>query len=221
MDKKIIIFSGMPASGKDTVTDDLCKVDSSFIHFKKHKSVSKDDKIKDTYYNISANEFEKMIKNDEFLQYHGRYGRYYGIAKSVLDSYLRNNKIPIIHIGRIENFYHFINNIPTFEKKCGYSADIIHIQLWETMPVLETRIKKRDRTPDEIKKRMDAMKQEFEDNIIMMEKSEHPFDFVVRNDDLTNTCNTVIDILNGKITSANNGYDQFYEYLKSIGDLCE
>lgn len=35
MDKKIVIFSGMPASGKDTVTEALCAMDNSFVPFKK------------------------------------------------------------------------------------------------------------------------------------------------------------------------------------------
>ncbi len=211
-----MIFSGMPASGKDTVTEALCAADNTFVPFKKHKSVGPDDKIKDTYYNISVEEFEQKIKNGDFLQYHGRYGRYYGIAEETLLGYLRDGLCPIIHIGRIENYHTFCQNLPQFEQKYGLHADVCHIQLWETKEILRERIVLRDRTEPEIEKRLAAMEQEFADNIAMMEGHQKPFTFVIRNTDLTETCSSIMKRLHAKDVQTDDGYAEFRNYLKSI-----
>ena len=121
MDKKVVILSGMPASGKDTISEMIYEMDKRFVPFKKHRSVGKFDKIKDTYYNISHDEFEVKITNGDFIQYHQRYGRYYGISEEVLLSYLEKDEIPIIHIGRIENYMAFLGNIVAFQKKHNLS----------------------------------------------------------------------------------------------------
>lgn len=216
MDKKIVIFSGMPASGKDTVTEALCAADDMFVPFKKHRSVSPSDKIKDTYFNIPHEEFEKMIGNGEFLQYHERYGRYYGIAEAVLLDYLQKGLCPVIHIGRIENYHTFCRNLLLSEQKNGYKADVFHIQLWETKDILRDRIVSRDRTEEEINKRLAAMDQEFEDNITMMENGQKPFTFVIRNTDMNKTCRTIRERLQNNDPQADDGYAEFWNYLKSL-----
>lgn len=214
MDKKIIVFSGMPASGKDTVTKKLCESDHAFVAFKKHRSVGDADKIKDTYFNITVEQFEQKIKNGEFIQYHGRYGRYYGIAEETLLDYLQKGQCPIIHIGRIENYYKFLNNLPSFNNKYGLRTAVYHIQLWETMETLRGRIVLRDRSEEEINKRLEAMEQEFEDNIKMMDRAEKPFTYVVRNTDLTKTCDKITAFIQNSKTD--DGYDEFWNYLRSL-----
>ena len=216
MDRKMIIFSGMPASGKDTVTDALCASDSLFVPFKKHRSVRSSDKLKDTYFNISAEEFEKKIKSGDFIQYHERYGRYYGISEAVLYDYLKNGSVPIIHIGRIENFYTLYKNMPLFEQKYDCKVDMYHIQLWETKSALKDRITARDKTEDEINKRLEAMQQEFRDNVKMMHKGQKPFTFVIKNAVLSETCKKISELLYGTTKLADYGYAEFWNYLKGI-----
>ncbi len=215
MDRKLIVFSGMPASGKDTVTEALCSLDSLFVPFKKHRSVGASDKLKDTYFNISAEEFEDKIKIGEFIQYHERYGRYYGISENVLYEYLKNGAVPIIHIGRIENFYTLCRNMPAFEKKYGCKTDVCHIQLWETMDVLKDRITARDKTEEEINKRLAAMSQEFRDSANMMCKGERPFTLVIKNSSLSQTVQKISELVNGS-APADDGYAEFWDYLRSI-----
>ncbi len=220
MDKKIVLLSGMPASGKDTVTQTLCATDPSFILFKKHKSVGLNDKIKETYVNIPVEEFEQKIRNGEFIQYHQRYGRFYGIAVDSLLSYLQRNLIPIIHIGRIENYYAFCDNFHLLVQRYKFQADIYHILLWETWEVLHSRIILRDKTEEEIQKRLQAAKQEFEDNIQMMNKCQRPFTLVIKNTDLHKTCNKILDIVIGGNNSMDDGYNEFWKYLRSLG-VCD
>ena len=47
MDKKILVISGMPASGKDTVTEILCDGNKKIIELKKHRSITKEVNVKE------------------------------------------------------------------------------------------------------------------------------------------------------------------------------
>lgn len=205
----------MPASGKDTISDMICEMDKRFVPFKKHRSVSEFDKKKDTYYNISHDEFETKITNGDFIQYHQRYGRYYGISEEVLLSYLQTDKIPIIHIGRIENYMALLGNIVGFQKRNNLSLDVIHIQLWETVESLRDRIVNREKNDDEVAKRIAAMEQEFEDNIDLMHKGKRPYTLILKNCDKNTTCSTIINYVD-KDTHEVIGYDEFWGYLKKL-----
>lgn len=216
MVKKIVILSGMPASGKDTVTERLCALHPSFVPFKKYRAVGPEDKFKDTYFNVSKDEFEAMIRNGDFLQYHGRYGRYYGIAEQTLAELLVQNKIPVIHIGRIENFHTLCRHLPDFEKKHQMKTEIVHILLWETKEILGKRIAARDKTDEEIAKRRAAMEQEFEDNIAMMVNKEHPYTVVIQNSDTDVSCALIADYVHDP-SGKPDGYDAFFKYLCQIG----
>lgn len=215
MDKKVVILSGMPASGKDTISDMICEKDKRFVPFKKHRSVGEFDKIKDTYYNISHDEFEEKITNGDFIQYHQRYGRYYGISEEVLLSYLEKDEIPIIHIGRIENYIAFQGNIVSFQKKHNLSLEVIHIQLWETAENLRARIVNREKNDDEAAKRIAAMVQEFDDNIELMRKGKKPYTLILKNSEVNETCATIIKYVDHEPHEVV-GYDEFWGYLKKL-----
>lgn len=206
------MISGMPASGKDTISNLVCKKNENIEELKKHKSIEKNDKKKDTYYNISTSQFEEKIENNDFLQYHIRYGKYYGIDRKELLRLLKNNKIVIIHVGRIENYFDFINCIKKTES--GISIEnIIHILLWAPMEVLEERIIQRDVTTEEVLKRVDAVKQEFDDNYDMMINEKQPYDIVIKNIQLDNTIDLILKYTKEEFQEKK-GYDEFYKYLK-------
>lgn len=206
--KTIICLSGMPASGKDTVSERLCVLDGRFVLFKKHRGTN--GKSKEGYFNISIAQFEKKIRNGDFVQWHGRYGRYYGIDGKELNNLLETRKIPIIHVGRIENFYSFKENLN--RRKCNIK--IFHVQLWETRECLSGRITNREKTQEEINKRLAAMEQEFDDALNIMNGEKCPFDIIIRNTDLDNTCLLIIKMINGDGV-INNGYDEFKTYLRN------
>ncbi len=214
MDKQIIVLSGMPASGKDTVTEKLCKEHAEFLAIKKYRSVGEKDPIKDTYINVSKEEFGRKIHEGCFLQFHMRYGRYYGIAKETLCDCFEKDLIPVIHIGRIENYYVFKKAVSEFENEQGYSVNLHHALLWETKDVLFERISERDKTADEIEKRKNAMDQEFLDNIEMMNRKEKPYTVVIKNQDLHETTEQIF--LLTKEEPIDSGYEEFWRYLKTL-----
>ena len=66
MDKTIIVFSGMLASGKDTVSEKLHEIDHRYTNLKKHRAIGPEDKPKNSYYNVTVEEFETKVNKGEF-----------------------------------------------------------------------------------------------------------------------------------------------------------
>ena len=99
---KLLLLSGTPASGKDTVTTSLSALDERFVHFRKHKGGA-GGRADDTYIHVSIEEFDSIARNDGFLQHHGRYGRGYGVSHAELLRLWEQGLIPVVHAGRYEN----------------------------------------------------------------------------------------------------------------------
>lgn len=222
MQKTIILFSGMPASGKDTITSELMYRDPRFLLCKRFRGIGPTDKHKSTYFDVSYDEFLDKVKAGDFLQYHSRYGRDYGVDKAVVLEMLHDGIIPIIHVGRIENYYTFCKNAEEYFEQENLSVNIIHILLWNTRDELIERITYRDKTPDEIKKRVRAMTQEFLEAFHMFDKGINPYDLIIKNEDIDDTCDEIINFLMEPAYAVSNqdrillGYRQFSDYLYSL-----
>ena len=80
---KLLLLSGTPASGKDTVTNAIIKKSNKFTHFRKHK-ISTGGKLDSSYILVSKESFDTLANNNEFIQYHYRYDRGYGVIGSLL-----------------------------------------------------------------------------------------------------------------------------------------
>lgn len=210
----VVCISGMPASGKDTISARLHELDERFVCFEKHRS--SDGAPKNGYVNISPAEFAEKVKRGDFLQYHERYGRSYGIDRKSLFDILSQGKIPIIHVGRIENYIVLKDGLLHGEN----GIRLIHIQLWETEDCLKDRIVKRDKSPEEIKRRLTALRQEFEEVKALMDGNAHPFDLIVKNSDIEETCRKIKGVVfDGR--TADDGAICFREYLRTMGEKME
>jgi len=146
----LILLSGTPASGKDTLTKELCDIDERFVHFKKHK-IATGGKLDNTYYLVSKEEFDKMVSNGEFLQYHYRYNRGYGVSYKELFSLKEQGKIPIIHVGKYENIIPFKQNT---------KFSFLSILIYANKNTTYERLKKRHSDKQEIEKRLKAYDEE-------------------------------------------------------------
>ena len=205
----ILCLSGMPASGKDSVSASLHELDQRLVIFTKHRGA--DDGGKAGYINISKEQFEYKRDAGDFVQCHERYGRYYGVDRKVLRKLLGQGFIPIVHIGRIENFHLLRENIGAMD---GCFC-IIHVQLWESHESLKDRIVQRDKSPAEIEQRLEAMEQEFLDLDITMRGYECPFDLVIRNTDIDSTCHKILSAING-VRLLDDGTQELRDYLQSL-----
>lgn len=177
--KKIILLCGPPASGKDTLTELLKKRNNIFCYFKKHRVANQVDRSRNltTYFQISLKEFQQTIGKDEFIQFHKRYERFYGVSRKVLNNYLQCDKIPIIHVGKIYDL---------MELEAALEANVAKILIWETKDVIRERLMLRHHGDyKEIHLRLKSYDDEIESlGRINLEKV---FDFVIKNHNLNRT----------------------------------
>ena len=171
--KRLLLISGTPASGKDTITDALIMLNPKFIHFKKHK-ISTGGQLDNSYHHVTKDEFDVMANNGDFVQYHYRYDGGYAVAQYVLEDNWREGKVPIIHVGKYENISPFYNN--------KYFS-IISILLLVSRKETENRLKERNYNDDaEINVRLSAYDEEREElsNLISY-GTKLKFDLVIEN----------------------------------------
>lgn len=205
MSGKIVVLSGMPASGKRSVTEKLHELNPKYTLFKMH-CISGEGPNQDCH-DLTLSEFIDKVKNGDFLQYNESHGKIYGIDKDELMELLVQDLIPVIQIGRIKNFYELVQNL------IGIDVEIVHVQLWDYRGKLAERIVNNygDRAGDKVS----VMMEEFEDAIELMEGGEKTFSLIIRNDSVERTCNRIINFVEG-MPSDCDGYSEFYDYLKEI-----
>lgn len=148
--KPVLLLSGTPASGKDTISNLLVDIDSRFRHFKKHRG-SNQPKDDNTYIHVSFSQFSALSDEDEFVQFHSRYGRGYGVSRTELERHWQQGEIPIIHVGKYEN-------IEPFKKA---NLDVSSVLLLVSLS--ETKRRLTERHPgdtEEVEKRLAAYHEE-------------------------------------------------------------
>jgi len=111
----LLLLSGTPASGKDSVTDFLTSDYVNYSKFKKHKA-GIGGKADDSYIHITEDDFNLKKETNDFIQSHTRYNRHYGISKQELEAIWGAGKIPVIHVGKYENINPFfkLENVSIF-----------------------------------------------------------------------------------------------------------
>ncbi len=176
----LVLFSGPSGVGKDTVLEIVLAKDTSI-----QKSISlttraiRENEIdgKD-YYFISAPEFERMIENNEVLEF-ARYGsNFYGTPKAPVDKWLSEGKIVILKIE--------VQGANKIKELYPESVGIFIMP--PSMDELEQRLRLRGTEDEsEIKKRL-----EIAQNEIIHRKD---YDYLVVNDDLDKTVENVLEIL--------------------------
>ncbi len=176
----LVLFSGPSGVGKDTVLEIVLSKDTTL-----QKSVSlttrgiRENEVdgKD-YHFISVQEFEKMIENNEVLEF-ARYGEnLYGTPKAPVDKWLNDGKIVILKIE--------VQGASNIKKMYPDSVGIFIMP--PSMEELEQRLRTRG-TEDEndIKKRLEIAKNEI--------SHSKDYDYLVVNDDLERASENVLEIL--------------------------
>ena len=99
----LIVISGPSGAGKDTIVNELLKINKncwlSVSMTSRSPRVGEVDKI--NYYFVTENEFEENIKNDNFLEYAKYNNNYYGTPKSEIEKKL-NEGIDVILVIEIQ-----------------------------------------------------------------------------------------------------------------------
>ena len=176
----LVLFSGPSGVGKDAILDIVLKKDTSI-----KKSISLTTReIRENecdgkdYHFISFSDFEKMIEDNEVLEY-AQYGdNLYGTPKAPIEKWLSEGKIVILKI-----------EVQGASKVKELYPDSIGIfVLPPSIEELEKRLRSRDtENDDDISRRLEIAKNEIKRSV--------NYDYKVINDEIDNAVNEVLSIL--------------------------
>ena len=78
----LVILSGVAGAGKDTVKQEIMKRMENVITLPSYTSreIRNTDVEGKTYHFVTKEQFEEMIKNDEFYEYDVHHNNYYGTS---------------------------------------------------------------------------------------------------------------------------------------------
>jgi guanylate kinase len=93
-----IILYGPPASGKDTITDALIRLDSRYVRYRRMKVGSGKT---DGYRLATADQLSQLRASGQVLYENYRYGNTYVVDQPHLMSLLTAGHVPIVHLGQI------------------------------------------------------------------------------------------------------------------------
>ena len=96
----IYVMSGPSAVGKDTIIENLQKLDNNF-HFvvtATTRKPRKNEKEGKNHFFYSEKTFKKLIQNNDLIEWAKVYKNYYGVPKSQIFEPLKNNKDVLLRV---------------------------------------------------------------------------------------------------------------------------
>ena len=189
-----VILSGVSGAGKDTVMREILKRMDKVEFIASYTSREQRDRDipGQTYNFVSREEFEKMIKNDEFYEYDVHHDNYYGTSKKLLNEKISKGKIIIKDID--------VNGTENLVKILKDDIKIITIFLRVPKAVLRKRIEQREEgiSSEEVDLRLSRFE---------YEESKIPnYDYVIKNNNLEKTVNIIMSIIENEYNSKNNEF---------------
>ena len=190
----MIILSSPSGAGKTTLVNLLSNQDNFNISIShttrqpRHNEINKKD-----YYFIDENEFNRLIKNGEFLEYAKVFDNFYGTTRTPVIQNLENSKNVIFDIDwqgadQIKN------------KKLDYKLITFYL-LPPSKKILFDRLSNRDMKDKGIVE--ERMKQ-FERDVLHWIN----YDYVVINDNLDECYQKIIKLINAEISNGSKDYDK-------------
>ena len=185
----LIIYSGFSGVGKGTIMKEMLKKEDNFrLSVSATTRKPRPGEVNGReYYFISKEEFEEMIKNDEFFEYAQYSDNYYGTPKKPVEEMLKKGLDVFLEI-EVQGGLQMMDKRPD-----ALSIFIVPPSLEE----LESRLRGRNTETEEvIKKRLSAV--EFEKQFVPK------YDVKIVNDKVEDAVNQVIDIVKKEKEKRNN-----------------
>ena len=179
----LVILSGVSGAGKDTIKKELIKREQNIVTIPSFtdRPMRANDVEGGTYYFVTTDEFEEMIKNEELYEYNVHHDHYYGTSKKVFNDKIKEGKIIVKDID--------VNGTENLVKLLEKDMKVVTIFLRVPKEELERRLKNRvDKlSPKEIKLRLNRF--DYEESRIDL------YDYVLKNDDLEKTVQIITTII--------------------------
>ena len=198
-DGVMIILSSPSGAGKTTLVNLLSKVDNFEISISHTTRKPRSDEIPNKdYYFINENEFKRLIKNQEFLEYAKVFNNYYGSSRTPVINNLNNGKNVLFDIDwqgadQIKN------------KNLDYKLITFFI-LPPSKEILFERLSNRDMQDKLIVE--ERMKQ-FEHDVLHWIN----YDYVVINNNLEDCYTRIYNLIQAEINNGSKDYDK--EFIRN------
>lgn len=178
----IFVISAPSGTGKTTLCERLLKIlpdlKMSISHTTRQPRPYEKDGV--DYFFIDKKDFEKMIANDEFIEWAEVYGNFYGTSKKVLSDLINKGYDILLDIDT-----QGAKNIRKL-----YSDSVLIFILPPSIEELEKRLLMRNEDKDTIKKRLSKASYEI---------SQYKFyDYVVINDSIEKALNDLLCIVHAE-----------------------
>lgn len=192
----LIVISGPSGAGKGTICKEVLKYDPSLslsisATTRKPRAGEKEGV---NYFFVERSEFEKMIQEDQFLEWAEVYGNYYGTPKTFVEEELEKGKDVILEID--------IQGAMNAREKFPDGVFIFIVP--PSMDELEKRIKKRaTETLEEIKMRFSKASSEI--------KYITKYDYIVVNDEVSKAACKVLSIITAEKCKVERNLDLYLD----------
>ena len=179
----LILLSGVSGSGKDTIKKELIKrvenVESLPSYTDRKPREGEENGV--VYNFVTTQEFEEMIRNDEFYEYNIHHEHYYGTSRKLMNEKISSGKIIVKDMD--------VNGTDNLLKTLRKDTKVITIFLRVPKDILKKRLENRTSNPDikEITLRLNRF--DYEESKIGM------YDYVIKNNDLEKTVDIIMDII--------------------------
>ena len=190
----MIVFSSPSGAGKTTLVKLISKNKNHFVSVSHTTRTPRSNEINgDDYFFINKDQFQKLINDNEFLEYAKVFDNYYGTSKKNIISKLDEGKNIIFDID-------WQGTEQIIERKLRYKLITIFI-LPPSKKVLRERLSNRDMKDKLIVE--ERMKQ-FSKDLLHWKN----YNYVVINDDLNDCYKRIMDILDTELNNKKFFYDK-------------
>lgn len=185
----LVILSGVAGAGKDTIKKELIKKMKNVESLPSYTSREpREGDIEGVTYNfVSKEQFEKMIKNNEFYEYDIHHNNYYGTSKKLLNEKIDQGKIIVKDID--------VNGTENLLKLLGKEHKIVTIFLRVPKDELKRRLEARETNPDPKEVMLRLNRFDYEESKISL------YDYVLKNDDLEKILQIIMQIIESEYKS--------------------
>ena len=190
----MIVFSSPSGAGKTTLVKLISNNKNNFISVSHTTRSPRSNEINGTdYYFIDKNQFQKLIKEKEFLEYAKVFGNYYGTSKKEIISKLEEGKNVIFDID-------WQGTEQIIKQKLNYKLITIFI-LPPSKKVLRDRLSNRDMKDKLI---VEERMNQFDKDILHWKN----YNYVVINDELKFCYKKIVNILESELNGKKNTYNK-------------
>ena len=185
----LVILSGVAGAGKDTIKKELIKRMENVESLPSYTSREpREGDIEGITYNfVSKEQFEEMIKNNEFYEYDIHHNNYYGTSRKLLNEKIDQGKIIVKDID--------VNGTENLLKLLGKEHKIVTIFLRVPKDELKRRLEARENNPDPKEVMLRLNRFDYEESKISL------YDYVLKNDNLEKILQIIMQIIESEYKS--------------------